>query len=293
VAAHLVTAEVPGRTTAERTHQTAIAFLLRVGVCGAVATGLVSLAVGIRVVGVIGRLALRVSALLGELVRRLSSRVLLVSLVLLLVGVLIGRWALLAVLEAALGWRSVPYLLLLRIRIWISLAGVGAVLWRDWRVRWVTRGIRIIVVSWLRCGIALASRSGRAILVGRVLLVVLAAVLVVWIRHGDGGEEKVRCGVRCCFRGIPERTSLMWLRGKVGLMREVVLKKDGSTMGLDGLMEWRWRRLGALYAPPPVQRLTLMTEENVGLRRSALVKLNSAPPTDYELLPNFGCDERP
>lgn len=76
---HLVAAKVTGCTSAESTHQTPVTLLLRVGVCGAVSASCVSLAVRVRVVRVVRRLALWVCTLLGELVRGLSSRVLLVT----------------------------------------------------------------------------------------------------------------------------------------------------------------------------------------------------------------------
>lgn len=118
--------------------------------------------------------------------------------VLLLVGILIGRWALLAVLEAALGWRSVALLvlLLLRILVLIALRRPVALAWRWVRRVCVLRGVGVLV-SLLRWRIALAlTRRGRAVLVRRVLIVVLAAVLIVWVRHRGGGGERARCGVR-------------------------------------------------------------------------------------------------
>ena len=110
----------------------------------------------------------------------------------------IGSWAL-AVLESALGGRAVGLVVLLLLLLAVVSSG-GALL-----LRRVARLLIASLVTLLGWRVSLAWR-GRSVLALRILLVVLV-VLVVGVRHGEGGCAVVGVGrEREAWEG--------WLRGR-------------------------------------------------------------------------------
>ena len=78
VPSQLVAAKVASSTSSQRTHQTTVAFCLRIRVRGAVAAGWRSLAVWVGVVRVVGSLIVVIGSLLRELIRWWCRGVLLI-----------------------------------------------------------------------------------------------------------------------------------------------------------------------------------------------------------------------
>jgi hypothetical protein len=181
---HLVAAIVASNTSCQRTHQTTVAFCLRIRVCGAVAAGWRSLTVWVGVVRVVGSLIVVIGSLLRKLIRWWCTRVLLIITLTLSVRIVIWyRSRGLAVLEAALSRWAVASLLL-GIRVLVTLLRRVAGLLRG--ILLLRRiGIGIMMVSTLRWSVTLA-RCGRTVLVLGILV-----VLIVGVRHygvENGGE---------------------------------------------------------------------------------------------------------
>ena len=173
VSAHLIATKVSRCTSAQRTHQTTIALLLGIRVCGPIVL-LTRLSVWVLLSGRV--LVLRVGALLRKLLGRwLAGVLLLVVLTLLLVGIVIR--CLLAVLESALRGRAVLLLILL----WLLLAvvsrgGTSLLLGRvSWLLVWLLR--RRIPLPW---GGGIVLRRGVAGVVLLVVLVVIGVGHFVW-----------------------------------------------------------------------------------------------------------------
>lgn len=174
VASHLVAAKVASSTSSQRTHQTTVAFCLRIRICGAVAAGWRSLAIWVGVVRVVGSLIVVIGSLLRKLIRWLCRGVLLIITLTLSVRIVIWyRSRGLAVLEAALSRWAIASLLL-GVRVLVALLR---------RVAGVLRGVLLlrrigigIMVSTL-WSITLAG-CGRTVLVLGILV-----VLIVWVRH--------------------------------------------------------------------------------------------------------------
>jgi uncharacterized membrane protein len=78
VPSHLVAAKVASSTSSQSTHQTTVAFCLRIRVRGTVAAGWRSLAVWAGVVRIVGSLIVGIGSLLRELIRWWCRRVLLI-----------------------------------------------------------------------------------------------------------------------------------------------------------------------------------------------------------------------
>jgi hypothetical protein len=211
---HLVAAIVASNTSCQRTHQTTVAFCLRIRVCGVIAAGRRSLAVRVGVVRVVGSLIVVIGSLLRKLIRWWCRGVLLIIVLAPSVSILIWCWSRgLAVLEAALDWWAVAGLLL-GVRVLVALLR---------RVAGLLRGILLlrrmgigIMVSTLRRSITLA-RCGRTILVLGILI-----VLIVGVRHcgvENGGETGFR------EAGFPRWSSYgFWV--------------DDGTI----LLVWRWKQ---------------------------------------------------
>lgn len=184
VPSHLVAAKVASSTSSQRTHQTTVAFCLRIRVCGAVAAGWRSLAVWVGVVRVVGSLIVVIGSLLRELIRWWCRGVLLIIALTLSVRIVIWyRSRGLAVLEAALSWWAVASLLL-GIRVLVALLRRVAGLLRGMLLllRRIGIGIMVSALGW---SITLA-RRGRTVLVLGILV-----VLIVGVRHCgvDNGVE--------------------------------------------------------------------------------------------------------
>jgi len=183
----LVAAIVAGNTSCQRTHQTTVAFCLRIRVCGTVAAGWRSLAIWVGVVRVVGSLIVVIGSLLRKLIRWWCRGVLLIIMLTPSVRIVIWyrSWGL-AVLEAALSRWAVASLLL-GVRVLVTLLRRVAGLLRG--VLLLLRRIGIgIMVSTLRWSITLA-RCGRTVLVLGILV-----VLIVGVRHcgvENGGFREV------------------------------------------------------------------------------------------------------
>lgn len=167
---HLIATKVSCCTSAQRTHQTAIAFLLGIRVCGAVIL-LARLPIWVLLARWV--LVLRVGTLLWELLGWwLAGVLLLVVLALLLVGVVV--WWLLAVLESALRGRAILLLILLWLLFAVISRGGAFLLLR--RVSW-------LLVLLLRRRISLPGRRGIVLRRGVAGVVLLVVLVVIGVGH--------------------------------------------------------------------------------------------------------------
>lgn len=164
MATQLVSAKVTSSTATKSTHQPSVALSLCVGVCGSVLLLLSRLTVGVLALRI---LVLRIGALLWELVLGLGTWIL--ALLLSILPLLLVVWGyLLAMLESAVGWRSVLLVVVL------LLAAIVALVSRLLR-RVAGLLVSALIVTMLLLGVL-------ALALGRVLLVALV-VLIVRARH--------------------------------------------------------------------------------------------------------------
>lgn len=165
MATQLVSAKVTSSTATKSTHQPSVALSLCVGVCGSVLLLLSRLTVGVLALRI---LVLRIGALLWELVLGLGTWILALLLLSILPLLLVVWGYLLAMLESAVGWRSVLLVVVL------LLAAIVALVSRLLR-RVAGLLVSALIVTMLLLGVL-------ALALGRVLLVALV-VLIVRARH--------------------------------------------------------------------------------------------------------------